>query len=522
MIAVLTIIGYLIGFLLVFLLHRKDWSKGLFRVTRKTTWIVSGLSLLMFSYSATLGHFAYGIIQDTGIWGMWMVWVGLIGSGIVPFVFAPLWQSFNLETDNQFILVRFSGRGASILQIFRAILIGMIIVPMIVSMQLLAFAHILEAAAGLSGNLSILLSGAILAVFALKNTFQLKLAHDAYHFVLYVAGLIILFVSFLEISGGLEQSLAYFRTVRPEALALIPSADDQVFWNSFLVLFGIQWWSAQLTDGGGPEMARFTATKSRWDVVKAAALPVVLTIGIDLLFIAMILMSLASGGGQGEQGWVESVFRAVPSQSSPFILLVFFILFLTSAESFLNWGSSLLTVDVYKSRLNPELSIPGRNRVGIGLMVLMSIVSTVLALGSESIIFVVSLFLSISTGVAPVLLLRWFWMRINAWSQLSAMLASLVYTVLLYALEASGHPIYDWLPFKPHETRIVIVTVLTTLTWLTVTFLTPSTNPNLTAQFKEALPPRKRVLKDFGVALLFGLGITAVLFLGLMLLVGRG
>ena len=125
----------------------------------------------------------------------------------------------------------------------------------------------------------------------------------------------------------------------------------------------------------------------------------------------------------------------------------------------------------------------------------------------ESVIKVV---FSISAGVAPVYILRWFWLRINAWSQLSAMIASGVYT-LAFNWYVSLHPIQT--PnFNEYNWQIVTVTLLTTITWIIVTFFTPKDDVNTIARFKEILPPTKEILRKSGIAILLG-GFLLVLLI---------
>ena len=211
----------------------------------------------MLQLSLDQGQFLSGIIAQYGMKGLWLVWCGIIGSFVIPLVFAPLWQKMNFITDNQFLLFRFPGRSGRMLHLFRAVYVGGLVVSLSLCFHLLGFSRVLQTYFGLSDNLAICYSGVILCLYSLKNAFGLKFKIDALNAVIYLSCLILIFISVWQVSDGWDSMYAYFDKY-PEKKSLLPADNDQAGWFILFVFIGIQWWSCNLFDGGGPEMARFT------------------------------------------------------------------------------------------------------------------------------------------------------------------------------------------------------------------------------------------------------------------------
>ena len=197
-------IYFIIYFILLFLvwyLNRENSLASIFRSTKKTKWIVAAISMFML-LDGDMGQLYSGIIYDKGIWGLWLLWVGLISTAIVPLVFAPMWVKLNLLTDNQFTLYRFSGKSALILHKFRALYVGGIIVAFILAFRTIAFGRILQVYYDIPMSYSVLITGALLSLFALKNTYSTKFKTDILHGIIYIISLIMVFYFLYKNSGG--------------------------------------------------------------------------------------------------------------------------------------------------------------------------------------------------------------------------------------------------------------------------------------------------------------------------------
>jgi len=198
-----TVIGFyvLIMVIITLLTYSTKW-KSIFSTSKKTKWWIAGISLFMAITAVDGGQIVSGIIHEKGIWGLWIFWCGGIFTAIVPLLFAPLWAKLNFITDNEFILFRYSGLGAKVLHQFRAVYVGGIIVSFLLSFQVLGFAHVLTQYFDIDNQVALYVSGGLLLLFALKNTFEHKLKTDIFHTLLYVTLITVGGIIILSKAGG--------------------------------------------------------------------------------------------------------------------------------------------------------------------------------------------------------------------------------------------------------------------------------------------------------------------------------
>lgn len=510
---------YIAVILLLTFLQRFELNKGIFKTSKKTTWFISGLSLLMYYVSVEQGQMLSGIIEEKGIWGLWIFWPSILGSVVIPIVFAPLWQKLDFITDNQFILFRFSGRSARILHQFRSLYVGGIVVSFLISFHILAFSRVVEIWYDVSNTHAILIVGSILILFALKNSLNLKIKLDGMHASIYFLSVFIAFYYIYQASDGWSNAVNHLESLGKAKTHIFPSAGMKDEWGMLFVFLGVQWWSAQLFDGGGPEMSRFTATKGPYHAMKAAILPVLLYSILSIIMLMMVVMSFSLQSSLGsESGFVDVIHNVVPNWLLPVCFLGFFSMFISTSESLMNWGASFLTIDFYKTYLRSFQSEKHYARVSFLTMALLSGISMIIALNSSSLKQMILIVFSISAGVAPVYLLRWFWHRINAWSQISAMLCSCLCTLGFHYLHLSFPSVIQTSYFNEFSFQIILSTFITTIVWVAVTFLTPRDEANKLAEFSAILPDKSVVLKRFSLAfiigvVLLGLNLLAVHFL---------
>ncbi len=506
----IAIIVYCLLMLVVFIYNSRGDNYTFFKAKGKISWMISGLSLYMFYLSADQGQFLMGLISEHGMSGLWMVWAGIIGSFVVPIVFAPLWQKFDFITDNQFLLFRFPGRSGRILHVFRAIYVGGLVVALSLCFHLIGFSRILEVFFNIDGSMAIYFSAAVLVLFAFKNVFEFKLKMDAFHAILFFLSLLIILYFVGSQMSGFQDIFSFFDN--PDKRLIFPKYENQGAWFSLFVFLGIQWWSCYLFDGGGPEMSRFTSVKDKKNAMWTGLLPIGISFIIGFLVIGhiLILLGFTNQSSNPELQYVESVFNIVPDAFHGLIFLGFFGMFITTADSLLNWGASFLTIDVYKGYLNANLDNRNLKFVSYGTMVLLSLLSMIFALNIDSLQSLVKITFSIAAGVAPVYILRWIWFRINAWSQLSAMFSSAIFT-LIYPYCHKYLPLAE---FPESESRVIVVTMLTSFIWILVTFLTPNQSEEVKMKMLPIIESRLMFFKRFIVSISLG---VSLLFLTILI-----
>ncbi|MEN9998774.1 MAG: hypothetical protein RI922_1764 [Bacteroidota bacterium] len=487
--------------------RRKYIGKGIFKTSQKVTWFVSGISLLMYYVSVEQGQVITGILEEKGFWGLWVFWPSILGALVVPIVIAPLWEKLDFITDNQFILFRYFGKPARLLHQFRSIYVGGFVVAFLLSFHILAFSHVIESYFFISHTFSVWLTGTFLILFALRNAYDLKIQTDAFHALLYFLSLVIAFYFLVHYSGGWNSSLQLYKSTGWSKTALLPPTDQPNEWGLFFVFLGLQWWSAQLFDGGGPEMSRFTATKGRWNVIRAAILPVLLYMILSILILMMAVMTISlQSSYSSEKGFIEMIFKVVPTEWEPLVFIGFFAMFITSSESLMNWGGSFLSIDLYKTYVFPTKSNQHYAFISFLSMVILCFLATIIAQYSSSLKYLILIVFSISAGVAPVYILRWFWLKITAWTQLSAMIASSVFTLLFEILKLRNPTLFNSTYYDAYAIQLLLVTLLTTAVWLSVSFIVKCENNQNFIEFQNNnYPSRDYLVKQLVLAFVLGI-----------------
>ncbi len=491
---------YLLYFVLLFLISyssRSGWKNQVFFSTKKYSWFVTGLSLFMFLLSAEQGQLAFEGIKNGSIWTMWQFWSSMIGAFIVPLIFAPFWHRLQLGSDNEFIDLRFSGKGAAALKTFRAYYVGMLIVSLLLSFHLLAFSKFLSVFYGLDKLSSLAIIAAVLLLYSAKNIFSLKLKTDILHAAFYVIALGLLIYFAYEKSGGLFKALSSIKASQVERLQIWPLNSQQIFYSlSFLC---VQWWSVQIMDGGGPEMIRFKAVDSERSAILTGLSSLFFSFISSLLLFFLVLMLLSFGADD----FNSSIRSIIPVYLHPLIILGWFGLFISTCESLLLWGAAFWTEDLYRSfKSNKVAVVPSYFK--LLAMVFLSLIAITAAYNAENLQVIMHWFFALSAGVAPIIFLRWFWMRINAWTQIAAMLSSPILNLIYSQIEWRAYLPYHSNEMGEYVWRMIIMTISTLLIAFTVMFLTKADDPAKIESFNNRLEKKGPVLQKYLLAVLLG------------------
>jgi len=492
---------YIVLLLIISILYSRGWQNQILTLSKGSSWILTGISLFMVYLSAEQGQLIYEVIQKHGIWGLWQYWSAMIGIFVVPLVFAPLWHRLQLLTDNDFIPLRYSGMGAKLLQIFRAYYVGMFIVMLLLSFHILAFSKVLMAFFEVDKNEAMLISGISLFVFSLKNSYSIKIKTDLLHYIFYLIAMLVLGIFVIQNSEGLSHSLHFLKDNRPEILQVWPIEKSQWFYS--LIFIGIQWWSVQQFDGGGQEMLRYRSAKTPKAAVLTGMVNIVLALLCTAVTIVLVLMMFAGSKG-AVKDFNTAIIQILPAYLHPLIVIGWFGLFISSCESLLIWGVGFWTKDLYH-RIFKNKKEEASPVFILGSMVFLSIFAILTAFNADNLESVIRWFFALSAGVAPIFILRWFWLRINAWTQLTAM-ASVPFLNILYNL----FDFSNTLPYHEGEMgayvwRLVILTILTLMISFTVMVFTPKDDSEHLSRFKEKRGPIEPLRNAMILAILLGL-----------------
>lgn len=299
-------------------------------------------------------------------------------------------------------------------------------------------------------------------------------------------------------TGGLYHLATTLKTQK-SSFGVIPSIGSKTF-NAFIVFVFVQWWSASILDYPDMNGQKLMATKNSADLLKSIFLPSLSIVLFRMLLFTLPFMAVCygftNGTADGELAFSLLFVKALPSWMLILVLLLFMIPFISFVQNNQNWGGSLLIENFYKHSINKNVDQKKLNKLGLIAMIYIVIISGCIAIYADSLIGITKYLFAITAGVGPVFMLRWYWWRINAWSQLSAMLSALIYPPILDLLFDNNKTIHqiiinlesnynlDYYPIK-----LIILTILVCITWFTLTFMTAPTDRNVLQNFATTIKP---------------------------------
>jgi Na+/proline symporter len=424
---------------------------------------------------------------------------------LTVFFYAKLWRRSQVFTDMGFYELRYSGRPAAFLRGFRALYLGVFFNVMIMASVTLAAIKIGGVLLGLDKHAVVVAAAGLTMVYAVSSGLWGVVVTDFLQFIIAMIGAVAAawFALAHPAVGGLHGLLSH-EAVRPR-LAFLPDFGD---WHTamaaFVVPIAVQWWSTWYPGaepGGGGYMAqRMLAAKDERHAMKA-------TLWFNIAHYALrpwpwIIVALASLIVYPDLASIAAAFphldpRIVRHDLGYPAMLVFLprgmlglmvaslaAAYMSTIATHLNWGSSYVVDDCYRRFLRPDAD--DRHYVAVGRIttVVLVVLAAGLSLWLESALQTFNILLQIGAGTGLVFLLRWFWWRVNAWSEISAMIIS--FLVALYF--QFGHRALGFAPLEPAAT-LVLGVAITTVGWLTVTFLTPPAHPATLQAFFDRIRP---------------------------------
>lgn len=474
---------------------------------RSLPWWLAGTSMVATSFASDTPLLVTGLVRSRGIWGNWLWWGLGISTIFSVFFFSRLWRRAKVVTEVELTELRYSGKPAAGLRGFKAIYIGLIFNCYVMGAWVMTgLVKVMGVTTGWDKITSILVCVAIATVYSVMAGFWGVIATDFLQFVISVLGAIILAGFALYKVGGLD---GLVDKVGEGALAFFPpgAEADMSFWTSPMAwLMGmllVQWWAFKNSDGGGIIIQRMSACKNEKEAVYA-------TLWYNIAHYAIrswpwIIVALASlvllteadvtfdNKIDHERAYPVMIMKILPTGLKGLLIASFFAAFMSTADSHMNWGASYMMNDFYRRFVRKkalESHYVTMSRIFSVVVVLGAILA---ALFTESIAEAFGFILMVTSGIGVVNLVRWFWWRVNAWSEISVMIASVV---ALLAKPA----ITNWLeiPTKiggdyalPNLMwNLSYMVIATGLVWIPVTLLTrPVDEAKLIEFYRRARPP---------------------------------
>ena len=460
-------------------------------------WWLLGVSMVATTFSADTPNLVTDIVRKDGIAGNWVWWAFLLTGMLTVFIYARLWRRLGIVTDLEFYELRYSGGAASFLRGFRAIYLGVFFNVMIMASVLLAGIKIGSIMLGLSATQTVLLVSIITVFYSAIGGLRGVILTDFFQFVLSMIGMLIATVFILQMPeiDGLNGLMSHERVVGK--LDFVPDFSNmEVALGIFIVPLAVQWWSSWYPGaepgGGGYVAQRMLSAKNEKDAVKATLFfnfahyalrpwPWIL-IALASLIIFPDIASIQSqfpvidDGKLGDDLAFPAMLTLLPKGLVGLLLASLIAALMSTISTHLNWGSSYIVNDFYVRFLDPDASEKLKVNIGRLSTVVLMILAMIIALGYlENAKQAFDLLLQIGAGTGLLFIMRWFWWRINAYSEITAMVISFGVALFFYLM---GDNIS-----LPSYAKLLIGVGVTTFGWLIVTFVTRATNPQTLASF---------------------------------------
>ena len=492
---------------------------------RSLPWWIVGTSMVATTFAADTPLAITEFVRGPGIWQNWFWWNLLMGSLLSVFLFSRLWRRAEILTDNELLELRYSGKPAAFLRAFKAgyfaILYNFIVMGWVIN----AMASVVSVMLNMDKWTAVWLCVIIALVYAILSGFWGVVVTDLVQFVIAMFGSIALAIIALNYVGGMEVLLSKLNellgtdVVTDNTLKFIPPIPDtgvatQTFWESpfskFLIFISVMWWSHHGTDGGGYIIQRMSSAKNErhallatlWFNIAHYALRVWPWIIVAVASIVMFPIIPSEYSELGVKAGYPLVMNTLLGPGLKGILIVSFLAaFMSTIDTHLNWGVSYLINDIYKRFFKPNESERHYVLVGKIMTVILMILAAFTALKMQSISKAWEFIFAMGAGIGLVLILRWFWWRVNAWSEITALATSIVITIsfeiiayfqtinnnLEYSLFGSAPSIFG-MSLQVHH-KLMIIVPIAIIAWVTVTFFTePEPMTKLESFYKRVQP----------------------------------
>ncbi len=483
-------------------------TEEFFLAGRKLPWWLLGTSMVATTFSTDTPNLVTDLVRNGGVAQNWVWWAFAITGLCTVFFYARLWRRSGALTDMSFYELRYSGKEAAFLRGFRAVYLGVFFNVMIMATVTLAAIKIGGVLLGLGKYETVLLAGTVTVIYSATSGLWGVVVTDLLLFFIAMIGSVA--AAYYAVThpavGGLEGLVAH-PAVRDQ-LSLLPDFTD---WKTALAIFiipvSVQWWSTWYPGaepgGGGYVAQRMLAAKDEresmlstlwFNVAHYALRPWPwLIVALASMIIYPDLGALAERFPHVDPSIVRddlaypAMLVFLPTGLLGLVVASLAAAYMSTISTHLNWGASYVVDDVYRRFAAPDRDERHYVQVGRMTTVALIVMASGVALWLENAMQAFEILLQIGAGTGLVFLLRWFWWRINAWTELAAMLISFLVAVYFQFIHAR----LGFAPIDP-SFQLVIGVAVTTAGWLAVTFLTAPTEAPVLQRFYDKIRPDGR------------------------------
>ncbi len=483
-------------------------AKEFFLSGRNMPWWLLGVSMVATTFSADTPNLVTDIVRKNGVAGNWAWWAFLLTGMLTVFVYAKLWRRSEATTDLEFYEMRYSGKGAAFLRAFRAIYLGVFFNVVIMATVSLAAIKIGGVMLGLSPVQTLLIASIVTVVYSSFGGLKGVLLTDFFQFFIAMIGSFGAAYYVLELPeiGSLQQLLSY--EVVATKLDFVPDfTDPNVYIPLFIMPIAIQWWATWYPGaepgGGGYIAQRMLSAKDEKNAIGAtlffniahyALRPwpwIIVALGSLVVFPSIADLQVAfpniPADKLGDDLAYPAMLTFLPTGMIGIVLASLIAAVMSTLSTHLNWGSSYVVNDFYLRFVKPEASDKELVAVGRISTVVLMVLSAILALALSSALSAFEILLQIGAGTGLIFILRWFWWRINAYTEISAMAISFAVAIFFEVI----NPKVGWIdiPVEASYLKLVYSVSITTVGWLIVTFLTQPEKDEVLLSFYRKVQP---------------------------------
>lgn len=524
-------------------------TKEFFLSGRNMPWWLLGVSMVATTFSADTPNLVTDIVRTNGVSGNWVWWTFLLTGMLTVFVYAKLWRRSEVTTDLEFYELRYGGKSAAFLRAFRAIYLGVFFNVVIMATVSLAAIKIGGVMLGLSPIETLLIASIVTVIYSSLGGLRGVLLTDFFQFFIAMAGAIGAAVYVLDMPeiGSLNGLLTHPNVV--DKLDFLPDFND---WNMVIPLLimplAIQWWATWYPGaepgGGGYIAQRMLSSKDEKNAIGATLFFNIAHYGMrpwPWIIIALASLIIFPNISDMQEAFphipidkmgndlaYSAMLTFLPAGLIGLVLASLIAAVMSTLSTHLNWGSSYVVNDFYLRFLKPEASEKELVLVGRLSTVVLMLLAAILALALSNALEAFNILLQIGAGTGAIFILRWFWWRINAITEIAAMVISFVVAIFFEVI----NPKIDLIsiPEGQEYLKLLYGVGITTVGWLLVTFFTKPEKDQVLLSFYRKVKPAafgwKKVLdrypqeeqeegqlpKEIGLMLVGSVMVYAVLF----------
>ena len=485
------VIGYLIFTMILGIYLSRKASGGLvdfFVSGRSLPWWLAGTSMAATTFSIDTPLYIAGVVGSRGIAGNWEWWSFGVAHVVMIYIFARMWRRSEIVTDAELTEMRYGGNTAAVLRGVKAFLFAVPINCIGIGYSMLAMTKVVDAlqlwqSVGIEPGdgiklWSVIGISALVLLYAGFSGLWGVVATDFFQFFLALIGAIVVAIAAVNSVGGMRPLIDQFTELtNPDMLSFVPlTFNNGIEWSAlagipsstFLAYVLLQWWSFRRSDGGGEFVQRLAASKNEAEAEKAAWFFNILHYVIRTwpwIVVALAAVVIYPNLEDRELGYPMLMLDYLPPVVLGLVVASLVAAFMSTVSTLINWGASYLTNDLYGRFIHPTATQAELVFAGRVASVLVTVLGAIAAFFATDITTVFRLVIAIGTGPGLVLILRWFWWRINAAAELAAMVGGFMVGFL-----TSVVPV---LTIENFGQRLLVTSLITTVFWVAAMLLTP-------------------------------------------------